>query len=108
MLCELGLKMPWPIKDRAIYANVAVIVEKDRIHIGLRSNGGVTYLAGKTINKDPKATAVEVTNAAWILHRLGDNKTKFSSYISMDPKCDKIPDWLLNNICKMVAAVFMK
>jgi len=29
-------------------------------------------------------------------------------YYNIDPQCDHMPDWLLNNSCKVVAAVAMK
>lgn len=75
----------------------------------MRSNPGTTYLGGKEIVKDTKkCVEIDVDNAAWFVQKMDDTKTKFSSYVSLDPKCDKLPDWLLNNLCKMLATVFMK
>ena len=65
---QIGITMPWPIKNRCLYLNVAGVVDKDIIHIGMRSNPLSTYLDGKEFEKDLKKNVeVDVDNAAWFI-----------------------------------------
>jgi len=38
---------------------------------------------------------------------LGDNKHHIRMIMNVDPKFEKLPDWLLNNSMKVVAAMYM-
>lgn len=52
MASEVGIRMPWPIKNRALYLNATCVIDKDRIHVGMRSNPDNTYLDGVVFEKD--------------------------------------------------------
>lgn len=76
--------------------------------INLRSIEGDIYHKDLKVEKDPDMVECDIHYAAIKIVRISENKQKVRMLTNIDPKCDHMPDWLLNNTCKLLAAVFMK
>jgi len=66
------------------------------------------YHLTKPIERDPACIEINVKCSACKFEKQSDNRFRLRVFYNLDPHCEKMPDWLLNNIMKAVAGVFMK
>ena len=84
------------------------LYSEDAVLMMLRSTDkGDTYFKTLPIIKDPNTIECEVSHCCFIVKRISTNKQKLKVCIDVDPKCENLPDWLLNNICKVFSAVLL-
>jgi len=99
--------MPWPIRNRAGYASTNALIHDDAVDINLKTVNEDFYLdESRPIIRDDGCEEMDMQGMLLKVKRIEQNKQMLRGLMMVDPKCN-IPDWLLNNISKVVAAAFM-
>ena len=107
LLGEVKIRMPWPIKNRACYVSTNALINSDSVDVNLRTVHSEVYLQDKEIPRDKSCEEIDAQCLLLKVQRLEQNKQRVRVLMTVDPKCENMPDWLLNNICKVLAAAFM-
>ena len=82
---------PWPVKNRdGVIIQKALRTNAKTIRICIRSNNTL-------IRKMKGLVRVEHLDGAWILQDIGDNRTKLTYQVHLEPN-GSVPDWLINSM----------
>lgn len=109
-LCSCGLTVPWPFSNREWYVQVAGMcrLEDNAVVMIMKSLQGNVFMDQYTVEKNEKCVEVQIHYMAIYFEILEDNKQKIRMLCNIDPKFERLPDWLLNNSLKVVANAFLK